>query len=100
MLALLSVVTRLTSCCQACKRSIAVLNARHLVTRYMTQLRVPEDSDSVAHLVKNMRKRTDPERHRRLRESFSLRPAPALKELRAKLEKAKGSLAEVKLSSI
>ena len=56
---------------------------------------MPEDSDSFAHLVKNMQKRTDPQRYRAMRESFSLRPAPSLKELRKKLDDAKILLAEV-----
>ncbi len=58
-------------------------------------MRVPEDSDSFAHLVKNMRKRTDPIRYRAMRKSFSLSPAPSLKELRKKLDNAKVSLSEV-----
>lgn len=60
------------------------------------QLRVPEDSDSFAHLVKKMQKRTDPERYRAMRKNFSLAPAPSLKELRKKLDDAKVSLAEVR----
>ena len=63
------------------------------------QMRVPEDSDSFAHLVNNMQKRTDPDRYRAMRKSFSLRPAPSLKELRKKLDDAKASLAEVTILS-
>ena len=63
------------------------------------QLRVPEDSDSFAHLVKNMRKRTDPDRLKKARKAFTLEPAPTLKDLRQKLEKAKTSVSEVLLSN-